>query len=104
MIERLEIILERYNQLCEELLKPEVYEDYKKKIDENNLDQCLDLLKYAIHTYNTNILLKESKIFVGIDNVLLNTSLLLQLDIFKLLKLVHPLNIYGILFTLAVSQ
>ena len=46
-------------------------------IDENNLDQCLDLLKYAIHTYNTNILLKEPKIFVGIDNVLLNTSLLL---------------------------
>ena len=30
MIERLEIILERYNHLCDELLKPEIYEDYKK--------------------------------------------------------------------------
>ena len=33
MIERLEIILERYNHLCEELLKPEIYEDYKKMGD-----------------------------------------------------------------------
>ena len=30
MKERLEIIQERYNHLCDELLKPEVYEDYKK--------------------------------------------------------------------------
>ena len=30
MKERLEIIVERYNYLNEELLKPEVYEDYKK--------------------------------------------------------------------------
>ena len=31
MKERLEIIQERYNHLCDELLKPEVYEDYKRK-------------------------------------------------------------------------
>ena len=30
MKERLEIIQERYNNLSEELLKPEVYNDYKK--------------------------------------------------------------------------
>ena len=30
MKERLEIIQERYNHLCDELLKPEVYEDYKR--------------------------------------------------------------------------
>lgn len=30
MKERLDIIQERYNFLCDELLKPEIYEDYKK--------------------------------------------------------------------------
>ena len=30
MKERLEIIQERYDYLCNELLKPEIYEDYKK--------------------------------------------------------------------------
>ena len=30
MKERLDIINERYNYLCEELLKPEIYNDYKK--------------------------------------------------------------------------
>ena len=30
MKERLEIIQERYNNLCDELLKPEVYNNYKK--------------------------------------------------------------------------
>ena len=30
MKERLEILEEKYNNLCNELLKPEIYEDYKK--------------------------------------------------------------------------
>ena len=30
MKERLDLIQERYNFLCDELLKPEIYEDYKK--------------------------------------------------------------------------
>ena len=30
MKERLDNINERYNYLCDELLKPEIYEDYKK--------------------------------------------------------------------------
>ena len=33
MKERLEIIQERYNYLCNELLKPEVYGDLSKKLN-----------------------------------------------------------------------
>jgi peptide chain release factor 1 len=43
MKERLEIINERYNTLCEELLKPEVYEDYKKM-------QVISKEKYSLET------------------------------------------------------
>ena len=49
MIERLEIILERYNQLCEELLKPEVYEDYKKmqtvSKEKNSIEKTVEAYK-----------------------------------------------------------
>ena len=49
MIERLEIILERYNQLCEDLLKPEVYEDYKKmqgvSKEKNSLEKTVETYK-----------------------------------------------------------
>lgn len=55
-------------------------------IDESNFEQCFDLLKYALNTYDTKVLLREPKIFIGIDNILLNTSLLLKLDMFKLSK------------------
>ena len=49
MIERLEIILERYNHLCEELLKPEIYEDYKKmqavSKEKNSLEKTVGAYK-----------------------------------------------------------
>ncbi len=53
MKERLEIILERYNQLNEELLKPEVYEDYKKmqvvSKEKNSIEKIVQVYK----KYNT---------------------------------------------------
>lgn len=53
MKERLEIILERYNYLCDELLKPEIYEDYKKmqevSKEKNSLEKTVDAYK----KYNT---------------------------------------------------
>ena len=49
MKERLEIILERYNYLCDELLKPEVYEDYKKmqvvSKEKNSLEKTVNTYK-----------------------------------------------------------
>ena len=49
MKERLEIILERYNYLCEELLKPEVYEDYKKmqsvSKEKNSIEKIVETYK-----------------------------------------------------------
>ena len=49
MKERLEIILERYNHLCEELLKPEIYEDYKKmqviSKEKNSLEKTVEAYK-----------------------------------------------------------
>ena len=53
MKERLEIINERYKQLNEELLKPEVYEDYKKMqviLKEKN---SLEAIVEANNRYNT---------------------------------------------------
>ena len=35
MLERLKLINERYEQISEELLKPEVYNDFKKMKDLN---------------------------------------------------------------------
>ena len=53
MKERLDIILERYNFLCEELLKPEIYEDYKKmqevSKEKNSIEKIVDTYK----KYNT---------------------------------------------------
>ena len=53
MKERLDIILERYNFLCEELLKPEIYEDYKKmqevSKEKNSIEKTVDTYK----KYNT---------------------------------------------------
>ena len=53
MKERLDIILERYNYLCNELLKPEVYEDYKKmqevSKEKNSIEKIVDTYK----KYNT---------------------------------------------------
>ena len=49
MIERLEIILERYNQLCADLLKPEIYEDYKKmqtvSKEKNSIEKTVEAYK-----------------------------------------------------------
>ncbi|MDD6272944.1 MAG: PCRF domain-containing protein, partial [bacterium] len=53
MKERLEILLERYNYLCDELLKPEIYEDYKKmqvvSKEKNSLEKTVQTYK----KYNT---------------------------------------------------
>ena len=53
MKERLEIIVERYNYLNEELLKPEVYEDYKKMQEvlkeKNSIEKTVETYK----KYNT---------------------------------------------------
>ena len=55
MKERLEIVQERYNTLCEELLKPEVYNDYKKMEtvmkEKNSLEKTVEVYK----SYNTTI-------------------------------------------------
>jgi len=49
MKERLDIINERYNYLCEELLKPEIYNDYKKmqevSKEKNNLEKTVETYK-----------------------------------------------------------
>ncbi len=49
MKERLEIINERYNYLTEELLKPEVYEDYKKmqevSKEKNSIEKIVEVYK-----------------------------------------------------------
>ncbi len=49
MKERLEIILNRYNYLCDELLKPEIYEDYKKmqevSKEKNSIEKIVDTYK-----------------------------------------------------------
>ena len=52
MKERLEIILERYNHLCEELLKPEIYEDYKKMQTISKEKNSLEKIVEAYKTYN----------------------------------------------------
>ena len=53
MKERLDIIVERYNYLCDEILKPEIYEDYKKmqeiSKEKNSLEKTVDTYK----KYNT---------------------------------------------------
>ncbi len=48
MKERLEIIQERYNYLCNELLKPEVYGDYKQM---NKLQKEKNSLETIVQTY-----------------------------------------------------
>lgn len=52
MKERLEIILERYNYLCEELLKPEVYEDYKKMQSVSKEKNSIEKIVEAYKKYN----------------------------------------------------
>ena len=55
MKERLEIILERYNYLCDELLKPEIYEDYKKMQEVSKEKNSLEKTVEAYKKYNTII-------------------------------------------------
>ena len=64
MKERLEIIVDRYNFLCEEILKPEIYEDYKKmqeiSKEKNSLEKTVETYK----KYNTvldDIVVEEEK-------------------------------------------
>ena len=49
MKERLEIINDRYNYLCEELLKPEIYNDYKKmqevSKEKNSIEKTVETYK-----------------------------------------------------------
>ena len=52
MKERLEIILERYNYLNDELLKPEVYEDYKKMQEVSKEKNSLEKIVEAYKKYN----------------------------------------------------
>lgn len=51
MKERLDIIEERYNYLCEELLKPEVYEDYKKMQVVSKEKNSLELIVQTNNRY-----------------------------------------------------
>ena len=53
MKERLENINERYNFLCEELLKPEIYEDYKKMQVVQKEKNSLESIVQAYKKYNT---------------------------------------------------
>ena len=52
MKERLEIIQERYNYLTEELLKPEVYEDYKKMQTISKEKNSIESIVEAYKKYN----------------------------------------------------
>ena len=53
MKERLEIIQERYNNLCDELLKPEVYNDYKKMQTISKEKNSIEPVVEAYKQYNT---------------------------------------------------
>ena len=53
MKERLEIINERYNHLTEELLKPEVYEDYKKMQEVSKEKNSIEKIVETYKKYNT---------------------------------------------------
>ncbi len=53
MKERLEIINERYNHLTEELLKPEVYEDYKKMQEVSKEKNSIEKIVEAYKKYNS---------------------------------------------------
>ena len=53
MKERLEILLERYNFLCDELLKPEIYEDYKKMQVISKEKNSLEKTVLTYKKYNT---------------------------------------------------
>ena len=51
MLERLELINERYEQISEELLKPEVYNDFKKMKDLNKEKSSLESTVEAYKKY-----------------------------------------------------
>ena len=53
MKERLEIIQERYDYLCNELLKPEIYEDYKKIQVVSKEKNSIEPIVNAYKKYNT---------------------------------------------------
>ena len=53
MIERLNIIKERYDFLTEELLKPEVYEDYKKMQEISKEKNSIEKIVESYKRYNT---------------------------------------------------
>ena len=53
MKERLEIIQERYDYLCNELLKPEIYEDYKKMQVVSKEKNSIEPIVNAYKKYNT---------------------------------------------------
>ena len=53
MKERLEIIQERYDYLCNELLKPEIYEDYKKMQVVSKEKNSIEPIVTAYKRYNT---------------------------------------------------
>ncbi len=52
MKERLEIIQDRYNYLCNELLKPEIYEDYKQMNILQKEKNSLETIVQAYKKYN----------------------------------------------------
>ncbi len=53
MIERLDIIKERYDYLSNELLKPEIYEDYKKMEKISKEKNSIEKIVEAYKRYNT---------------------------------------------------
>ena len=53
MKERLEIIVNRYNYLNEELLKPEIYEDYKKMQEVSKEKNSIEKIVETYKRFNT---------------------------------------------------
>ena len=55
MKERLDIINERYNYLCEELLKPEIYNDYKKMQEVSKEKNAIEKTVETYKKYNSTL-------------------------------------------------
>ena len=53
MKERLEIIVNRYNYLNDELLKPEIYEDYKKMQEVSKEKNSIEKIVETYKRFNT---------------------------------------------------
>ena len=59
MKERLDLIQERYNFLCDELLKPEIYEDYKKMQTISKEKNSIEGIVKAYKKYKCKIIFSQ---------------------------------------------